>query len=149
MTRIGTQFLAIVLGVLHTFFLFWAWSYVALNNPLPGLAIKTGLTGTGLLVGSVLQDFLITLLLSLPAAWLLHRLGRNPVVNTLLASITFAVTSAFVAGLPLLSFPHAAIQYALLLASLPVAVWVLSKLQRGAPNNSFKPSPLRGLGRAP
>ena len=146
MARIASSLFSIAVGVLYTFFLLWTWSYVSLNNPLPALAIKSGLTGSGLLVGFVLQDFLITLLLSLPAAWFLHRLGRSLWVNTAIASVAFAVTSALVAGLPLLSYAQAAVQYALLLASLPVAVWLLSKLSRNAPNNSFKPSPLRGLG---
>ena len=145
MSRIASSVASIVVGIVLALALVWCWAFIAANNPLPGLLIKNGLSGAGFWIVITSTDFIINLILCLPAAWVLRQLGRNIRANTALAVIAFAATGAIVVGLPLFSYElRIGVQYALLLASLPIAVWLLSRLDRRAPNNSFKPKPLRG-----
>ena len=145
MSRIASSAASIVVGIVLALALVWCWAFIAANNPLPALLIKNGLSGTAFWAVITATDFIINVILCLPAALALRKLGHNIRINTALAVASFAITGAVVIGLPLFSYEiRIGVQYALLLASLPVAVWLLSRLDRGALNNSFKPSPLRG-----
>ena len=146
MSRIATSLIAVAIGALLTLFLTWIWAYIAAMSPIPALFARSGLTGSGFLAAVLASDFLINLVLCVPAAWALLRLGTGRIrVHTALALASFAIASAFTISMPVLS--HATViwaTYLLLLAALPVAVWLLSRFTGNAPNNSFKPTPLRG-----
>ena len=63
------------------------------------LNARNGITGA-----LTLQDFAINLLLALPAAWLLRRLGRDRLrFHCALATLTFATAFTVAAGLPVFS----------------------------------------------
>ena len=138
--------IAVAIGAASAILLTWCWAYIAAMNPLPGLLIDNGLTGTGFWIVIAATDFLINVVLFLPAAWALWRLGaQHTRINTMLALLSFVITGALTIGLPLFSYgARIWVTYALLLASLPVAVWLLSRFIDNAPNNSFKPNPHRG-----
>ena len=58
-------------------------------------------------------------------------IGKDLRLNTLVSVVAFAASSSFLVGLPLHEMSlRIGIQYSLLLASLPVAVWVFSRLRR-------------------
>ena len=146
MSRKVSAIIAIAIGGALTLLITWCWAYIAAMNPLPSLLSRSGLRGAGFWTVIMSIDFLINVILCLPAAWALWRFGaRNIRANTVLALVSFAVTGAATVGLPAFSYgPLIWITYLLLISSLPVAVWVLSKFIGNAPNNSFKPNPLRG-----
>ena len=146
MSRIAKFAASILTGVLLAYVLLWCWAYIAANNPLPRLLIREGLSGDGVWLTLTVADFLMNILMCVPAAWALNSMGRALLpINTLLAVVAFTVTSSFLVGLPLQAIGlRVGIPYLLLLVSLPVAVWLLFWLRRNAPNNSFKPTPLRG-----
>jgi hypothetical protein len=137
---------SVLIGSALALILIWCWAYIAAYNPLPSLLLGTGLRGSVFLAGLAAADFLINLCLCLPAAWALWRLGRKYVrSNTLLALVAYVVVGWIAVGLPLFSYgAKVVIPYILQLAALPVAVWLVIKFTRDAPNNSFKPTPLRG-----
>lgn len=147
MSRIGRLAASVVIGVFLAYALLWCWAYIAANNPLPGLMARIGLRGNGAWLALAATDFLMNITMCLPAGWALNSLGKTLLpINTLLAAIAFAITSSFLVGLPLQEMtPRIGIQYSLLLASLPVAAWIVSRLRGNAPSNSFKPPPLRGM----
>ena len=105
-----------------------------------------GVTGVGFRIAIAAMDFLINVILCLPAAWALLHLGpRHIRANTLLALLSFAMTEAIALGVPTLSFGLASwFSYIASLLVLPVSVWLLLKLIGNASNYSFKPRPLRG-----
>ena len=137
---------SILIGILLKIALIWCWAYIAASNPLPSLLIRNGLSGLGFWTVIISVDFLLNVAMCLLPAWLLLRLDPiNIRINTLLAVAAFAIAEVVAFGPPLLSYGiQVAIPYALLLLSLPTATWLLSRLIRNAPNNSFKPTPLRG-----
>jgi hypothetical protein len=146
MSRLATAVLSIAVGALLALALIWVWTRIAASNPLPALFAKSGLRGVGFQAAVAATDFLINMVLCLPAAlalWLMD--PRRALVNTALAVVACAVCGAIAVGFPMFSYgPIIWVTYLLLVASLPIDVWLLSKLSRNAPNNSFKPKPLRG-----
>jgi hypothetical protein len=146
MSRLATAVLSIVVGALLALGLIWCWARIAASNPLPTLFANDGLRGIGFQTAVATADFLINLVLCLPAAVALWLIGpRHVVANTVLAVVACIVCGAIAVGLPVFSYgPIIWITYLLLVVSLPIDVWLLSKLGRNAPNNSFKPTPLRG-----
>ena len=146
MSRIASMIASILIGILLKVALIWSWAHIAASNPLPDLLIRRGLSGLGLWTVIISVDFLLNVAMCLLPAWLLLRLDPSNIrINTLLAVAAFATAEAVSFGLPLMSYGiQVAIPYTLTLLSLPTATWLLSKLIRNAPNNSFKPTPLRG-----
>jgi hypothetical protein len=146
MSRVATAILSIAIGALLALGLIWSWARIAASNPLPMLFAHGGLRGVGFQAAVAITDLLINMVLCLPAALGLWLLGpRHILVNTLLAVAACMVCGAIAVGFPVFSYgPIIWITYLLLVASLPIDVWLLSRLGRNAPNNSFKPTPLRG-----
>ena len=129
---------SVLIGSALALILVWCWPYIAVYNPLPPLLLGTGLRGSAFLASMIAADFLINLCLYLPAAWALYNLGRKYVrSNTLLALVAYVIVGWISVGLPLFSYgTKIVIPYILQLAALPVAVWLVSKFTRDAPNNS-------------
>ena len=146
MSRLATAVLSIAVGTLLALALIWGWARIAASNPLPMLFANGGLRGVSFQAAVAATDFLINMVICLPAALTLWLIGpRHVLVNTTLAMLACAVCGAIAVGFPMFSYgPIIWITYLLLLASLPIDVWLLSKFGRNAPNNSFKPKPLRG-----
>ena len=131
MSRIYRVAASGVIGVLLAYALLWCWAYLAPNNPLPGLLARSGVGSDGTWLVLTASDFLMNIIMCLPAAWALNSLGKDLRLNTLVSVAAFAVTSSFLVGLPLHDMSlRIGIQYSLLLTSLPVAVWVFSRLRR-------------------
>ena len=146
MSRTLATIVAIVIGAALAPLLIWCWAHIAAMNPIPLLLAENGLTGPEFWTAVAATDFMINVVLFIPAAWTLWRLcARHIHLNTLLTVISFAITSAAIGGLPLFSYGlFIWANYILLLAALPVAVLLLSRFFGNAPNKSFKPTPLRG-----
>ncbi|MFC0682964.1 hypothetical protein ACFFGH_34480 [Lysobacter korlensis] len=146
MSRISSGISSLFVGAALAAFFAWCWAYIAAYSPLPSLVLGSGLRGAGFSAAITAADFLVSVGLCVPGAWLLMRLGREQTrTNTLLAVAAFAAVAALTMGLPV--FSHGALvvaQYALQLAALPAAVLLLAGSHRSAPNNSSKPTPLRG-----
>ena len=131
MSRIYRLVASGAIGVLLAYALLWCWAYIAANTPLPRLLARSGLGSDGTWLVLTASDFLMNIIMCLPAAWALNALGKDLRLNTLVSVAAFAVTSSFLVGLPLQDMSlRIGIQYSLLLASLPVAVWVFSSLRR-------------------
>lgn len=139
--RVSQKFsaiMAVVTGAAFAILFICCWTYIGIANPLPAMLVKNGLTGTGFWTTITATDFLINIILFLPGAWILWRLGARHIrVNTVLALLSFSISGALTAGLPLFSYgARVWITYALLLASLPLAVWLLSRFASKVPDNS-------------
>jgi hypothetical protein len=141
---------ALLIGAGHSLVLSCAWTYWAVYNPLPGYLLRDlGLRGVA--YHSVVQpaDFLASILISLPFAWLLLRLRPSAHWAYLLAAVLPPV--AFEYRL-LLTSPGLPDQWGMFLFGLtsrvlflPVTVLALVAWRRRfAANNSSKPTPLRG-----
>lgn len=145
MSRIATAVFSVAVGALLALALIWCWAWIASVNPLPALFANGGLRGLGFQGAVATADFLINMVLCLPAAWALWRFGAYHLwLNTTLALVACVVTGAIAVGFPLFSYgPVIWVTYLLLLASLPVDVWVLSKFRRNTPGSSSKSNPLR------
>lgn len=141
MSRLATAILSIAIGALLALGLIWCWARIAASNPLPMLFASNGLRGVGFQAAVAATDFAINIVLCLPAALALWLIGpRHILVNTSLAVVTCIVSGAIAVGIPAFAYgPVIWITYLLLVVSLPIDVWLLSKLRRTAPNNSFKP----------
>jgi hypothetical protein len=132
-------------GALPALALVWCWARIAVSNPLPTLFANGGLHGLSYLAAVSTVDFLINMALCLPAALAIRLISRRHVLlNTTLALLAFAVCSAIFTGLPMFSYGEIIwINYLLLLASLPIDVWLLSKFWRNASADLSKPMPPR------
>jgi hypothetical protein len=131
MSRIRRLAASGVIGVFLAFALLWCWVHLAASNPLPGLLLRSGFGADGTWLALTASDFLMNIIMCLPAAWALNSLGKDLRLNTLVSVVAFAASSSFLVGLPLHEMSlRIGIQYSLLLASLPVAVWVFSRLRR-------------------
>jgi hypothetical protein len=140
---------AVAIGVAQMYLLLFCWAYIAANSPLSSWLIAHGVLGFGLSALLWISDFTVSVCLCLPAAYLLLRLRpRN-----LWWHLALAVIPAFLwqsrlllSGLPLaLSFTTFLPGMLSQLLMLPTAVFVLLRITASvAPNNSFKPKPLRG-----
>lgn len=131
---------ALALGAVQALALIWCWAYIAAFNPLTLWLLKAGLRGRGFLAAVTAMDFLINLLLLLPAAWLLLLLGRRLLrFHTMLAMLSLVVTGAVTVGLPMFSASaFVAISYGLLVLALPADVWLLSRFTGKAPGAPAK-----------
>lgn len=65
---------AVLIGAVHTCFFVLCWAYIATYSPLVPWLVARGVTGSSLQMILFIADFLVSVLLCLPAAFLLHRL---------------------------------------------------------------------------
>ena len=110
--------------------------------PVPQLLIATGLQGPAFYQAMHVYDFALWVALAIPTAIILTRLKpRHLIWYTALATIPY-----FAWVIPALEKPIFVIQYAVSLLFAPaVAVAMVVFIERRVrPNNSFKPTPLRG-----
>ena len=70
----GSMALAVLIGVIHNYLLTWVWSYIAAHTPLPHLLVSQGFTGTSISAVLYPIDFILNMLLCIPAAYLLCKL---------------------------------------------------------------------------
>ncbi|WP_162823657.1 hypothetical protein [Lysobacter sp. TY2-98] len=137
---------AVVGGALAAVGLLYAWPHIAAAGLVFHPLWATGLRGEGLLSAVHVGDFLVSMVLLLPLALLLRVLGTaHPWRDTFLACLSLVATSAVLVGSP---SSHTGI-LGVLLALSPAAalladVWLCVKITGRAPNNSSKPTPLRG-----
>src|SRR5690606_7571839 len=75
MSRAVATLLSIAIGIGFVLLVLYAWPLIAAYNMVPARLAQAGLSGTAWYGATLLQDFVINLLLALPAAWLLLRLG--------------------------------------------------------------------------
>lgn len=137
MSRAVATLLSIVIGIGFVLLVLYAWPPIAAHNMIPARLAQAGLSGTVWYGALTLQDFAINLLLALPAAWLLRRLGRARLrFHCALATLTFATAFTVAAGLPLFSAGGFIVAgWLLMLAALPVASWLLGLSGRGNRRN--------------
>ncbi|MGY0561339.1 hypothetical protein ACW7G2_11550 [Luteimonas sp. A277] len=141
--------IALLLGVVHFYLLLRFWGLWAAQNPLPSFLITDA--GMGEAYRWVLYpvDFLTSVLLSVPLAIILLRLRPSRIwLYVVLAVLPyFAYSNAHLVGDPILGqlLPAFAFGWVMELLIVPAAVLLAGLLvRRFAPNNSFKPTPLRG-----
>ena len=139
---------AILLGLAQCYFILVCWAYVAAYAPLPPWLFAQGL---GAWVPAIVFpfDFLITVALSLPVAFLLTRLRPASVGLYLFLAVvpSFIWLNRSIVDSPVLAqFPgQVVLGWLPELLALPCAAWLVSLVtNRVAPNNPFNPKPLRG-----
>lgn len=141
-------FLATLIGAIHAYLLTWAWAYIALCTPLPHWLISHGFTGTSFRGVLFSTDFLINMLLCVPAAYLLCKLRPDKLWTYLVAAILPGVLWEYrLAFVDITLFSNwklflPGVIHAVL--PLPVTAMLIRRFVMGAPNNSFRPTPLRG-----
>ncbi|WP_457098180.1 hypothetical protein [Lysobacter sp. P5_B9] len=142
---------AVLVGLAQTYFLLFCWAYIAAYSPHTRWLLDLGLQGNAFYIAMFFFSFLISIVLSLPAALALLRLRPSRLWLYLL----LAIGPGFVwLNWGLIENPMSFAQYAGAVAlgwlpelfALPIAAWLLRLVLKrpGAPNNSFKPKPLRG-----
>ncbi len=133
MSRAIAALLSIAIGIGFVLLVLYAWPLIAAHNTVPVRLAQAGLSGSAWYGATLLQDFVINLLLALPAAWLLRRLGRDRLrFHCALATLVFATAFTAAAGLPMFSASGFIVAgWLLMLAALPVATWLLSLSGRG------------------
>jgi hypothetical protein len=138
---IASVLVASVLGIAQCYIFFASWPYVAAYDPVPTWLIALGLRGNALFAASCLLDLTINTLLAVPVAFVLVAM-LSPgqvwlyVVLAFCAAFgwlhaAFGASFSWTSFFPLLGIPASA---------LAVSLW----RSKPAPNNSFKPKPLRG-----
>ncbi len=134
MSRPVATLLSIAIGIGFVLLAVYACPLIAVHNPVPAWLADAGLSGNAWYGAVTLQDFAINLLLALPAAWLLLRLGRSRLrFHCALATVAFATAFTVVSGLPMFSAGgFIAAGWLLMLATLPSATWLLSLFGRGS-----------------
>ena len=147
--RAASCFAALATGIVQMYLLAFCWAYIAIYNPLPSWLIAHGVHGVSLKSLLFLTDFVLSLCLSLPAAYCLIRLRpRNLALYLALAVIpAFLWQNRLLLGGEPMPLDFSAFLPGILaeLLVLPVAVFVLLRARASVtPNNSFKPKPLRG-----
>ena len=140
---------ALLIGIVQTYLLVLCWAYIAMYTPLPQWLIAQGATGATLRAVLFATDFSISVLLSAPAAFLLCVLQPRKLLLYLLLAVLpgFVWQYSNVLGdTTLLKDWRLFLPGALsALLALPVAALIVQRAKpRVAPNNSFKPKPLRG-----
>ena len=142
--------IAIVLGLVQGYLLIFCWGYIAANTPLPHWLIGLGLRGAAFRAVLLPIDFLTSVAISIPAALVLIKLRPAKLLIYLVLAVvpSFLWHNVGLVGDPFLSQFFGAIALGWLpeLFALPVAAWLLQLILKPgvAPNNSFKPKPLRG-----
>jgi CBS domain containing-hemolysin-like protein len=140
---------ALVVGVIHFRLLLLFWAYWAAINPLPHVLIKQLEMGKHYRWVLHPSDFLTSVLLCIPLALLLIGLmPRRLYLYTCLAVLpSFAWSALPLVGSSLWSFAPITLFYGLVgeLLMVPTAIGIATFWRRKfAPNNSSKPTPLRG-----
>ena len=137
--------IAVAVGLAQTYFLLFCWAYIGAYSPILGWLAGLGLHGSAIRAAIFPFDFLTSVVLCIPAALVLLRLRPA----RLWLYLVLAVIPSFIwlnrqlvgasdlGGFVLGWLPE--------LFALPAAAWLVHFIgKRGAPNNSFKPKPLRG-----
>jgi hypothetical protein len=137
---------AICLGVLAGPYLLWCWSQIAGRGLVFDPLFASGLRGTALEDAVAAADFLVSLLLLAPLALAVRTLGwAHAWRHTLLAGVGMLASTGVVVGLPALPPTiWAAAAIASPFVALAAGVALSLKVSGRAPNNSSKPTPLRG-----
>jgi len=139
----ASAFIAAITGIAQSYFLAFCWAYIGTYSPLVHWLLHFGLRGPALRTTVFPIDFLTSIIISLPAAFLLTKLHpRKLWFYTLLAVVPEFVwlNWGFIAN-PLASHFFGLIIVGWLpeLFALPIATWLLQLLYRLLlPNNSFK-----------
>ena len=147
--RTASCFAALAIGIVQMYLIVFCWAYIAIYNPLPTWLIAHGIHGASLKSLLFVTDFVLSLCLSLPAAYCLIRLRpRNLALHLGLAIIPALLWQyrLLLGGEPMpLDFSAFLPGILSEILVLPVAVFILLRIRASVtPNNSFKPKPLRG-----
>ena len=131
---------ACLLGVAQPYVFLVSWPYVAAYDPVPAQLIDLGLRGNPFYATCYVLDLMINTLLALPVALVLVAL--RPQKTWLYVGLSCSAALIWlhiVLGASFLwqsNFP---------LFGIPLSAWAVSFWRsKPAPNNSFKPKPLRG-----
>lgn len=119
-------------GALLAPYLVWWWAQISGHGLFADPAIQAGLRGNVLYATLTFVDFMANIVLVLPGAWALWKLGRERLAfHVALALVALVATSALLAGLPNISFGFwSAVSTVLTYAALPIAVWALARFCR-------------------
>ena len=139
---------ALLVGIAQTYLVILCWAYIAMYTPLPQWLIAQGVSGSAFRLVLFATDSTISVLLSLPAAFLICKLRPSkPFVYLALAVLPgffWQYRNVIGDGSLFQDWRYLAGVFSALFM-LPVAVLIMQRIKPGAaPNNSFKPKPLRG-----
>ena len=137
---------ALLLGAAAGPYLLWCWAQIAGRGLVFDPLFGAGLRGSALMAAATTADFVVSLLLLAPFALAVRSLGRSGAWrHTLLASAGLLAAPTIIVGTP--AWPAslgAAVALVSPFVALAAGVWLSLKLCGRAPNNSSKPTPLRG-----
>jgi hypothetical protein len=139
---------ALLIGGVQTYLMVLCWAYIAMYTPLPHWLIGQGMTGTAFLAVLFAADFIVSVLLSFPAAFLLCKLRpRNLPLYLALAVVPgflWQYQTVLVGGASLQDWLRYLPGALSTLFALPVAALVLQKSgASGGSANAFKSRPLQ------
>ena len=136
---------AVAVGLVQTYILLICWAYIGAHSPMLGSLSGLGLHGPALRAAIFPFDFLASVVLCIPAALILLRLRPAKIwLYIALAVIpSFIWLNRHLVGAP--NLDSFVLGWLPELFALPAAAWMVHFIgKRGAPNNAFKPKPLRG-----
>jgi hypothetical protein len=137
--------IAVAVGLAQTYFLLFCWAYIGAYSPMLGWLAGLGLHGSAVRAVIFPFDFLTSVVLCIPAAFVLLRLRPAKIWLYLALAVipSFIWLNRQLVGAPNLG--GFALGWLPELFALPAAAWLAQFIgKRGAPYNSFKPKPLRG-----
>ena len=137
--------IAVAVGIAQTYFLLFCWAYIGAYSPLLGWLAGLGLNGSAIRAAVFPFDFFTSVALCIPAALVLLRLRPAKIWLYLALAVipSFIWLNRQLVGGPNLG--DFVLGWLPELFALPAAAWLVHFIgKRGAPNNSFKPKPLRG-----
>jgi lysylphosphatidylglycerol synthetase-like protein (DUF2156 family) len=79
--------IALIVGIVQTMFLLYAWNYIAVHSPISSWLATHGVTGFPLKAILYAQDWLINITLCLPAAYVLCKLRPRKIFVYLVLAV--------------------------------------------------------------
>ena len=143
-SRTTQAFLSAAVGVIYAPVWLLLWSQFIRATPHLSWLVDLGLSGNAIRVASNIIDFVVNVVLALAPATALVRFNHNRKFGTLLALIAWIVALAVLTRNGFVQNMLKTPSMLMLIAAIPVAVCIVARIIDRRPNNSFKPTPLRG-----
>ena len=146
MRLMSQSVLALVIGGLSAPYLLHLWPHIDKYGVVFRPVHAAGIRGQTFLNVVALGDVLVYVVLLTPAALAVYALGRRHIwQNVALVAVANVIASTYLVGwVPLqLSFPSI-LAFATPALALAAGVWLILQVRGRTPNNSSKPTPLRG-----
>ena len=144
MTRTAQALLSVLVGAAYAPAWLWLLSHFIAATPHLSWLIDLGLRGNAIRITSGAIDLIVNIALALIPAFALVKINENRKIGAALAVIAWICTLSVLTRDNFVANLFKTPSMILLVAAMPIAVFIVGKIIARRPNNSFKPTPLRG-----